>query len=202
MQLPLNGLKLRSGLFWITAYVLYIRQSYRENCANVGWDLIYGGLYPPAAAEYVAFLPVFLIDLGLVYTTVKFGPARWSYTLLVQQNLPSLLLFGCVTITLSQWPFLSLLLPDIHQASFWSGFFLQNIVSWAANVQLLARGHTKGHSLTIWFMYFVGTLCAIAVVYWRAYFYPDYWGYVYTPAATFLFAAAELGELLYPFIYL
>lgn len=55
--------------------------------------------------------------------------------------------------------------------------------------------------MTCRFFRWSGTLCAIAVFQWRVYHYPRDYSYIHTSAATFLFVAAELAELAYPFVF-
>ncbi|KAF2245923.1 hypothetical protein BU26DRAFT_488680 [Trematosphaeria pertusa] len=197
------------GLLWITAYILYIRQAYRDSsygmpilslCTNVAWELVYGLFYPPGVAEFVTFLPYFLVDLGLVYTTIQFGANEWKHAPLVQTNIHWIVLLGTGMLTWAQYSS-AILLTDVHEASFWSGFACQMIVSWTALSQLISRASTRGHSLLIWFFRWSGTLCAIAVFQWRVYHYPRDYSYIHTSAATFLFVAAELAELAYPFVF-
>lgn len=100
-------------------------------------------------AEFVTFLPYFLVDLGLVYTTIKFGPHEWKHSPIVQKNLGLIMLIGSGMLTWAQWSF-AVLFTDIHQASFWSGFGCQIIVSWSALSQLISRASTRGHTMGIW----------------------------------------------------
>ncbi|KAF2685264.1 hypothetical protein K458DRAFT_22138 [Lentithecium fluviatile CBS 122367] len=198
------------GLLWITAYILYIRQAYRDAsygmplfalCTNVAWELLYGLFYPPGVGEFVTFLPYFIVDLGLVYTNVKFGPNEWKDSPLIRNNIPWIILFGTGMMTWAQWAFVNMF-DDLHEASFWSGFVCQLGVGWGAVAMVGARGSVRGQSLQIWFFRFTGTLCAIAVFQWRVYHYPADYTYVRTPMATFLFVAAEVAEVLYPLLFL
>ncbi|KAF2462741.1 uncharacterized protein BDR25DRAFT_386151 [Lindgomyces ingoldianus] len=205
-----DGLTIVMGVLWIVAYILYMRQSYRDHsygmpllslCANISWELVYGFFYPPGVAEFVTFAPYFLVDLGLVYTTLKFGANEWKQSAIVQKNLPLIVFIGSAALTAAHWCF-AVLFTDIHQASFWSGYACQIIVSWAAIAQIVSRASTRGHTLAIWWFRFTGTLCATTVFQWRAYWYPGDYAYIYTPAATFLFVAAELAEVVYPFVFM
>ncbi|THV49637.1 hypothetical protein BGAL_0186g00260 [Botrytis galanthina] len=72
----------------------------------------------------------------------------------------------------AQWTFAELF-TALTQASFWSGYACQVIVSWSAIAQLVSRESTRGHSIAT---------C-----------------YIYTPLARFLFVAPEVAELVYPF---
>jgi paspaline synthase len=198
------------GILWIAAYILYIRQSYRDKsygmpilslCANIAWEFVYGVINPPGFAEFVTFLPYFLVDLGLVYTTIKFGPYEWAHSPIVKKNLPLIMLVGCGMLTWAQWA-IAVLFDDVHEASFWSGFACQLIGSWAALAQLISRASTRGHTIAIWWYRFTGTLCAIFVFQWRVYYYPQDYTYIHTHAANFIFFASEIGELAYPVVFM
>ncbi|EMR85854.1 putative integral membrane protein [Botrytis cinerea BcDW1] len=204
-----DGLTIGSGVLWMVAYVLYIRRSSKDQsygmpilslCANIAWELIYGIIHPPGMAEFITFLPYFLVDLLLVNATIKFGPREWRHAPIVQKNLGMIVLVGSLMMLGAQWTFAELF-TDFTQASFWSGYTCQVIVSWSAIAQLVSRESTRGHSIAIWWCRFLGTLCATAVFHWRAYNYPANYGYVYTPLARFLFIAPETAELAYPFIF-
>lgn len=153
-----DGLTITSGILWLLAYILYIRQSTLDQsygmpllslCANIAWELIYGMIHPPGTAEFVTFLPYFLIDLGLVYGTLKYGHREWAHAPLVRDNLTWVVVIGSAMMLGAHWTFAELF-TDFTQASFWSGYMCQVVVSWSAIAQLLSRGSTRGHTLTIW----------------------------------------------------
>ena len=100
-------------------------------------------------AEFVTFLPYFLIDLGLIHVTLKYGPREWGNALLVKRNLPLIVFLGSAMMLAAHWSFVEMF-NDFTQASFWSGYACQIIVSWSAIAQLVSRGNTRGHTMGIW----------------------------------------------------
>lgn len=91
-----------------------------------------------------------VLDLGLVYATLKFGPREWQQAPLVARNLSAILSIGCLIMLVINWCFSRLFDDDRLTPCFWSAFGMQVIVSWAAIAQLISRGHTRGHSMMIW----------------------------------------------------
>jgi paspaline synthase len=100
-------------------------------------------------AELAAFLPFFLIDLAIVRVTLKFGPREWGHAPLVAKNLGAIVLVGSLGILAAFWLHAEGF-TDFTEASYWSGYTCQVIVSWSAIAQLISRGSTRGHTLTIW----------------------------------------------------
>jgi paspaline synthase len=129
-----------------------LRLTFHGSCANIAWEFVYGLIHPPGVAEFVTFFPYFLVDLGLVWTTIKFGPYEFKHSPLVAKNLPLIMTVAITVLTAAHWSF-AVLFTDIHQASFWSGFACQLIVSWNALAQLISRSSTRGHTLGIWYVY-------------------------------------------------
>jgi len=205
-------LTLCSGVLWTMAYGYYVVQGFRDKsygmpivplCANVAWEIIYSVVYPIGPAEQYGFLPSLVIDIFIIYTTVKFGASEWKHNPVVANNIGLLLTVGLSLFLLIHWGFVLLFVnsQDITQASFWSGFACQTTISWSAITQLIRRGTTRGHSMAIWWCRFVGTLCAVAVFYWRYTNYPiDYW-YAGSPLGIILMVVPEIAELTYPFVF-
>lgn len=130
----------------ILPYNLANRQ-YR--CANIGWELIYGVFYPLSYAETLTFVPWFLIDLVIVYTTLKFGPEQWKHAPLVANHIPAILGLGSILSLLMHWSFIATSVsPD--EAALWSGFSCQVMLGASSVAQLMSRNNTSGHSWTIW----------------------------------------------------
>ena len=117
--------------------------------ANLGWETIYGLLYPPATAEFVAFFPFLVIDLYILHTTVKFGPREWEHAPLIAQNLNLITAAGLFSMLVAHWAFAKSFV-DLCEAGFWGGFVCQSMISWSSVAQLLSRSSTRGHSLRIW----------------------------------------------------
>ena len=121
-----------------------------DSCANIAWELIYSVFYPPTVADQIVFFPWLIIDMVLVYATIKFGPKDWSHSPLVAQNLGSIIALGSVMMVALHWSFAQVFDGDFGQAAYWSGYACQAVVSWSAISQLISRGNTRGHSIGIW----------------------------------------------------
>lgn len=121
----------------------------RSSCANLTWELLYGLIYSPGWAEFVVFFPGFLVDICLVYVTLKFGPREWQQSPLVAANLGIVMTVGTLMTLAAHLAALDLF-TDYTEASFWSAYVCQTTLSWYSIAQLLSRGSTKGHSMAIW----------------------------------------------------
>jgi paspaline synthase len=143
-----------------------------------------------------------VLDLGLVYATLKFGAGEWHHSPLVARHLPAIVSVGCLVFLVVNWSF-ARLFDDDHRliACFWSAFALQAVLSWLALAQLISRGHTRGHSMTIWVLRLTGTHTATVAWLFRAYYYPVEHPYASTPFAWCLFGLAIIGDLWYPFVF-
>ncbi|KAI1320139.1 hypothetical protein F5Y16DRAFT_417541 [Xylariaceae sp. FL0255] len=201
--------KLILGPFWTVAYVLYIKQGFKDKsygmpmvavCANIGWELIYGVFYPLSPAETITFVPWFLIDLGIVYTTIKFGSEQWKHAPLVANNLGLIVGIGSVVSFLTHWALIKTC-ATVEEAAFYSGFGCQVVMGVLCVAQLLHRNHTKGHSWTIWFCRWIGTVGATGLFVLRYLHYPEQYPFAGTPMAMLLFMGSAVADLIYPFIF-
>ncbi|KAM0320764.1 hypothetical protein ACHAO8_000055 [Botrytis cinerea] len=204
-----DTLILSTGLFWTIAYILYIRQAYRDEsygmpivalCANIGWEIVYGFRLPFTLTQILVFVPWLIIDAFLVYTTMKFGPNQWNHAPMVSQNLKTILGGGIGTMVVLHWAFAETFRDDMD-AMFWSAFVLQMVLGISSVAQLMERGHKGGHSIEIWFCRFIGSASAILTYCWRYVYYPKDYTVVGTPLTAFLFVAAELADLYYPIVF-
>lgn len=206
-----NDLVLASGILWSVAYAFYVRQAFRDRsygmpilalCANVTWEFIYGLVCPPSAAPTMIATTWMVIDLGLVYATLKFGVGEWHHLPLVARHLPAILSVGCLVFLMVHWSFARLFDDDDRLIPcFWSAFACQALLSWLSLAQLISRGHTRGHSMTIWALRLTGTHTATAAWLLRAYYYPIEHHYAGSPFALCLFGLAIIGDLWYPVVF-
>lgn len=105
--------------------------------------------FPLSYAETLTFVPWFLIDLVIVYTTLRFGPEQWKHAPLVAKNIPTILGLGIILSILMHWSFIATCVsPD--EAALWSGFSCQLLLGSSSVAQLMSRNNTSGHSWTIW----------------------------------------------------
>jgi paspaline synthase len=105
---------------------------------------------PTSAAQVVAFVPWLIINIGIVYTTWKFGPEEWKHSPLVARNLRWILMLGIAIMIGAFWTFISTV--GIDAASFYLGYADQFLVSCTSLAQLLRRGSTAGNSWGIWYV--------------------------------------------------
>jgi paspaline synthase len=95
------------------------------------------------------FSPWIIIDLVIIYTTVRFGPEQWKHSPLVANNLAVILGVGTVLSFVMHWALVESF-PSSDEAAFWSGFGSQLLLGVASVAQLMSRDNTSGHSWSIW----------------------------------------------------
>ncbi|KAI9854510.1 MAG: hypothetical protein M1813_000973 [Trichoglossum hirsutum] len=154
--------------------------------------------------DQIAFMPVFIADFFLVYTTLKFGPKEWKSSPLIARNLAPVMAILVLGTLVAHWAFM-VQFKGISDAIFWAGFFSQTIISWSSIAQLLSRGSTRGNSWGIWWCRTFGTLSAVGWVEMRAWNYPGDWpeghSFAHTPSALFLTMNSALVDFIYPLVY-
>ncbi|KAI1366911.1 hypothetical protein F5Y08DRAFT_300017 [Xylaria arbuscula] len=189
------------GTLWTIAYVLYIVQARKDKsygmplvalCANMGWELAYSVFYPLSYIETASLLLWVLIDLGLVFATVKFGVKQWSLAVIIG--------VGCVASLVIHCGFIKMCASRV-EASFWSGFACQSLLGVLSVIQIVSRGHTNGHSRVIWLCRWAGSSLATIVFLWRHYNYPASYPYVGTSTAAFLLVLPQLVDFIYLSVY-
>lgn len=106
------------AIFWLGAYVLIVRHSFREKihgmpvvamCGNISWEFILGlGLYP-ACPVYWADCPqqimgpvtllAALIDAFILYTILRFGRDQFRQYPAIHKTFPYLVFAGVIAAT-------------------------------------------------------------------------------------------------------
>lgn len=100
------------AVFWIGAYVLIVRNSFRNKihympvaamCGNIGWEFILGfGIFPSCPAYWAncpnfimqpATLGAALLDVVILYTILRFGREQFSHPE-VRKFFPAIVLGG------------------------------------------------------------------------------------------------------------
>ncbi|KAI1862364.1 uncharacterized protein JN550_010226 [Neoarthrinium moseri] len=175
-----NRVPRRGVLFWDLAYILMTRRSLKTRsygmpilglAINVAWEVIYGFYVAEIWLEKLGFIFWLLLDLGLVYTTIRFAPEDWATTSpWVGRNityiLASMLLVGCWGhLAFASWWLES---PgtgfgskagkwwrgqegfDTTELAYWSAGVSQMVLSAASLAMLMVRGHSGGTSYAIW----------------------------------------------------
>lgn len=176
-------------LLWSATYVLMTRRSLATRsygmpllalATNVSWEMVnlfYVCEMPLEKAGLVLWL---VLDAGLVYTTLRFGPDEWrrssssssSRTSWVGRNLAAVFAVATAVGCLCHWAFAVwwLAVPgrgwgdgdkagkwwggregyDTTEMAFWSSGVSQLILSYGCLSMLLARGHSGGTGFGIW----------------------------------------------------
>ncbi|RYP61969.1 hypothetical protein DL770_009670 [Monosporascus sp. CRB-9-2] len=169
-----DSLILLTSCLWTVAYVLYVRQAFRDKsygmplvclCANIAWEFLFGVAVPTSAAQTVAFVPWLLIDVGIVYTTSRFGRDQWKQAPFVANNMGLILTSGILFMIACFWAFIGTV--GLDAASFYIGYGDQLLIGTTSVAQLISRNNTSGHSWGIWFYRATGTFVSILLFAWR-----------------------------------
>ncbi|KAK9778267.1 hypothetical protein SCAR479_05237 [Seiridium cardinale] len=177
---PLSTVFLGLGVvFWDLAYILMTRRSLQTRSygmpilglvINISWEIVYGFYVAETALEKSGFILWLILDLGLVYTTIRFAPEDWSSTSPwvgshMAGILGALLVIGCW----GHYAFASWWLSapgigfgnkagkwwrgkegyDQTELAYWSAGLAQMVASAGSLAMLLIRQHSGGTSYKI-----------------------------------------------------
>lgn len=178
---PLSTMALGIGvLCWDATYILMTRRCLQTKsygmpilglALNISWEIIYGLYVSEALLEKSGFVVWLLLDIGLIYTTVKFAPYDWERSSpWIGRNIGVLLVLMTVVGCIGNFAFVSWWLSepgighgdkrgkwyfgrdeyDTTELAFWSAGAAQVIASVGSLAMLLVRGHSGGTSYAIW----------------------------------------------------
>ncbi len=83
-----TALAVGAGLCWTLAYLLIIRIGLRERtygmpivafASNIAWEFLYAFVRPSNGVQHYINIVWFLLDCGIAYTVVRFGPDEFPY---------------------------------------------------------------------------------------------------------------------------
>lgn len=83
-----TALAVGAGLCWTLTYLLIIRIGLRERtygmpivafCSNIAWEFLYAFVRPSNGVQHYINIVWFLLDCGIAYTVVRFGPQEFPY---------------------------------------------------------------------------------------------------------------------------
>lgn len=178
---PLSTVALGVGvLFWDATYILMTLRSLRTKsysmpllglAVNVSWEIVYALYVCEALIETAGFTFWLILDIGLIYTTIKFAPHEWERTSgWVGRHMASILAVMTAVGCMGHFAFVSWWLSrpgighgdktgkwyfgqdqyDTTELAYWSAGVAQMIASAGALSMLLVRGHSGGTSYAIW----------------------------------------------------
>lgn len=174
-------------LFWDATYILMTRRALVTKsygmpllalALNVSWELVYAFYVSEMLLEKLAFAFWLLLDIGLIYTTVQFGPEAWRLTNpWVGRNIGWIFALMTVVGCWGHSAFAAWWMSEPHRGSgdktgkFWAGrdgYDATEVAFWSAAVcqlagsagslaMLISRGHSGGTSYLIWYVFFFCT---------------------------------------------
>lgn len=116
--------------------------------ANFAWEILFALVVPTSVAQVVAFGPWLVIDIFIIYTTLKFGPALWQHSPLVAKNLGLLMASGIFFTLALFWSIIKTI--GVDDSSFFIAYGVQLLISSFSVAHLVKRSSTSGHSWGIW----------------------------------------------------
>ncbi|KAH7107269.1 hypothetical protein BKA62DRAFT_682876 [Auriculariales sp. MPI-PUGE-AT-0066] len=214
-----------AGVLWTTTYILFIRSARRDKtygipvvllASNVAWELVYGAYVAEDPLERYAFSSWLLIDLGLIYYTLKYGPNEWRHAPMIQRNILAMFTILVGVFLGLQYSFAQYWIEnrigsergktyrgvtpsaDIKELNFWSAQVAQAVLSASFIAQLLVRWDNRGHDWTTWVVRTIGTFAGLYGYYAvRWYWWPEMHPYVSNPFAVCLTVIGFGSDLLY-----
>jgi len=189
-----EALMLTSGVLWTSAYLLIIRQGFRDRtygmpmaalCANLSWEFIFAVIEPHPLPQLAVNYVWLLFDLVIAYQLVRFGPAEWklhprAFVMLFVVSLV-VAFFGVLLVTY-----------EFDNLSGSYSAFGQNLMMSVLFVEMLRqRNSLRGQSLPIALLKMFGTIFAAAGFYFCV---PKTTN---SPLLQYLFVATFVFDLFY-----
>lgn len=184
---------------------------------NVGWEVIFSFYVAESVPEKTTFTVWMLLDLGLVYVTVKYGKNEWTHAPVVVRNIGKILLVGVLWWCWALWALSSWWLDldnpvnpkpgkiykgvngvDSTELGFWTALVAQVVLSVSLLVQIIVREHSGGTSYAIWATRFLGSVFGLNVYYGYCwYVWPEAHGYFMNPFAVCLCVTWMVADIVY-----
>lgn len=178
---PLSTAALGIGvLCWDAAYILMTLRSLKTKsysmpllglALNVSWEIVYALYVCESPLETAGFTIWLILDIGVVYTTIKFAPYEWNRTSpWVGRHTAAILAVMTAVGCAGHFAFVSWWLSapgighgdksgkwyfgqdeyDTTELAYWSAGTAQLVASVGSLAMLLVRGHSGGTSYKIW----------------------------------------------------
>ncbi|KAI0156360.1 hypothetical protein GGR57DRAFT_79039 [Xylariaceae sp. FL1272] len=217
-------------LFWDMAYILMTRRALQTKsysvpilglAINVSWEIVYGLYVAEELLERVGFTVWLLLDLGVIYTTIRFAPHDWATTSkFVGQHMSWILGFMVLLGCWGHWAFIKWFLSepnvgtgdktgkwwrgregyDTTEAAFWSAGVAQLVGSTTMLAMLVVRGHSGGTSYRIWACRFIGSIFGMGfangLLWW---FWPEPHAFWVSELSIFICGLSFISDLAYGF---
>ena len=178
--IPASVLCLGLGVaFWLATYVLMARRSLATNDTpvpliplglNLAWEIVWAVYVTDVPLELVGFGAWLLLDVPVLYATLRTAKRSFASQPLVARNVGAILglvvVLGILSYGYFAWWWLSephrgygikwgktwrgLEARDTTELSFWTAAVAQTAFSVGALSMLVQRGHSGGQSYAIW----------------------------------------------------
>ncbi|KAK7955213.1 hypothetical protein PG996_016023 [Apiospora saccharicola] len=198
------------GVGWLVNYVLMVWYPYTERtysmaiiplCCNLGWELAYTLVYPSAhLVEYSVFVAGVTLNLGIMVLATRGAPNEWRHSPLVANNVPFLFL-GTTAVCFTGHVALAIQIgPGLAYS--WGAVICQLGLSMGGLCQLLQRNSTRGTSGAMWWSRFLGSCCTVVFAGLRCKYWPEAFGWLWSPLVGWSLATFLLVDITYGFCYL
>ncbi|KAK6813449.1 Terpene cyclase atmB [Aspergillus parasiticus] len=177
------------GIGWVINYVGMVYGSLKGRtygmaimplCCNIAWEIVYGLIYPSKTVyEQGVFISGLTINLGVIYTAIKFGPKEWTHAPLVMHNLPLIFMLGTFGFLTGHLALAAEIGPAL--AYNWGAAFCQLLLSVGGLCQLITRGNTRGASYTLWLSRFLGSFSVVISAWLRYKYWPQAFSWLGKP---------------------
>lgn len=166
-------------LLWLVAYVLMTLRSLRTNHTavplvalglNLSWEIVFAVYVCGWDVERLGFACWLLLDIPLLYATIRTIPSSFSQQPLLKRHAVKVLCVSAVAGTFAWYAFAKwwFAVPgrgygdkagkmwkgldrrDTTELAFWTAGANQLCNSIGALAMILSRGHSGGHSYSIW----------------------------------------------------
>ncbi|KAL2837766.1 hypothetical protein BJY01DRAFT_220566 [Aspergillus pseudoustus] len=203
-----DGLIISCGVLYALMYafamILVVRDRFLPGSVKylsltLAYEFYYAFTTTSTLTERACFLIWFALDLAFV------GLALWQvYSPAQRHRIVTEMAMLYFPLALGALKCLSTLYPDERQqvTAYWTGIFLQLPVGWVYVYRLLADRSTRGQSLEVWLVRYLGCFTAYGVFIWRYLNVPRNWGYVGSFWSIGVIVATLVPETVYPFVYI
>ncbi|RAK85276.1 hypothetical protein BO79DRAFT_201449 [Aspergillus costaricaensis CBS 115574] len=205
-----DGLIISCGILYAFCYIFCMIRTYSDRTypsasakgiqfmsLTLAYELFYAVVTTTTTFELLAFLAWFLLDVGFVAVAILRAHEKRDRAWLVRR------IVGFVLAGMGVLKGLTMLWPDEREqvTAYWTGILLQMPIGWICLATLWKEWNTKGHSLEIWLMRYLGCYTAYGVFFWRYWNVPQNWEYVASVWSTGIILWTLLPETVYPFVY-
>ncbi|PYI05500.1 hypothetical protein BO78DRAFT_398026 [Aspergillus sclerotiicarbonarius CBS 121057] len=206
-----DGLIIARGILYAFCYIFCMIRTYSDRTypsasvqgiqfmsLTLAYELYYAVVTTTTTFELLAFLAWFLLDLGFVAVAIWRAHDQRDRGEIVRR------MVGFVVAGVGVLKGLAMLWPDEREqvTAYWTGILLQLPIGWICLWTLWKGRNTKGHSLEIWLMRYLGCFTAYGVFFWRYWNVPQNWSYVASVWSVAVIVWTLLPETVYPFVYI